>query len=64
MVDSVKRTIMRRDDISCEEAEERVEEFRLGMSSILNRGGSLEDLEDLMSNEFGLEPDYIEEFLL
>ena len=64
MVDSVKKVIMERDNVSCEEAEERIEEFRLGMDSILNRGGSLEDLEDLMSDEFGLEPDYVEEFLL
>jgi len=64
MVDSVRKVIMQRDDISCEEAEERIEQFRIGMDGILNRGGSLEDLEDLMSNEFGLEPDYIEEFLL
>ena len=59
MVDSIKKTLMKRDGISDKEAEERVCELR---SEFYDRLAEGQDVWDLM-DDVGLEPDYLEEFL-
>lgn len=59
MVDSIKKTLMKRDGISGKEAEEKVSELRSELYDRLTNGENPWDLMD----EVGLEPDYLEELL-
>ena len=59
MVDSIASVLQRRDDLSKEQAEERVRELRNEFYQRLENGDDVWDLMD----EVGLEPDYLEEFL-
>ena len=59
MVDSIANVLQRRDDLSKEQAEERVRELRSEFYQRLENGDDVWDLMD----EVGLEPDYLEEFL-
>lgn len=59
MVDSIASVLKRRDDLSKEQAEERVRELRNEFYQRLENGDDVWDLMD----EVGLEPDYLEEFL-
>jgi hypothetical protein len=59
MVDSIANVLQRRDDLSKEQAEERVRELRNEFYQRLENGDDVWDLMD----EVGLEPDYLEEFL-
>jgi hypothetical protein len=59
MVDSIASVLQRRDDLSKEQAEERVRELRNEFYQHLENGDDVWDLMD----EVGLEPDYLEEFL-
>jgi len=52
MVESIKTVIMRRDGISAAEADEMIAEAK-------ERVYEGEDPEEVLSEEFGLEPDYI-----
>jgi hypothetical protein len=51
-LESLKEVIMRRDRITAEEAEELICDAR-------NRVLDGEDPEDILYNDFGLEPDYV-----
>ena len=53
---SIKKVLMERDGISAEEAEEMIEELR-------ERVLEGEDAEELLLEELGLEPDYVDELL-
>ena len=52
MVDSLKSTIMARDDLSSKEADELIQEAKDAVSEG-------EDPEEVLYDFFGLEPDYI-----
>ncbi|MCJ7821322.1 MAG: hypothetical protein MUP53_08970 [Bacteroidales bacterium] len=52
--------MMRRDGVSREEAERHVAEVR---ESIGSGEVSIMDMDDICMDEFGLEPDYLEELL-
>ena len=56
MVDSILEVLMRRDGLSEEEAQERIEEAK---QMVLDG----EDPEEVVRYEFGLEPDYIFDIL-
>jgi selenocysteine lyase/cysteine desulfurase len=56
MLESLKQTIMRRDNLTAEEADERINEAREWVAE-----GS--DPEEILYEEFGLEPDYIFDLL-
>jgi hypothetical protein len=50
---------MERDNMSQEEAEDLLDDAREEAQNVLEEDGSLEDIEDILSSYFGLEPDYI-----
>ena len=54
--ESLKQVIMRRDNLSSREADELIEEAR-------DRVLSGEDPEEILHDDFGLEPDYIFDLL-
>lgn len=56
MNESLKQVIMRRDDVSSEEADVLINEAR----EAINEG---EDPEEVLAEFFGLEPDYIFDLL-
>ena len=56
MDESLKQVIMRRDDMSSEEADKLINEAR----EAINEG---EDPEEVLAEFFGLEPDYIFDLL-
>lgn len=59
-MDSIKEVLMKRDGLSEEEAEARIEEAQEELQMRLARG----DMPfDLCQEFFGLEPDYLEELL-
>ena len=59
---NVKQTLMARDGISSEEADELIAEFEEDLKRCVENG-SLEEAYDLIQDHFGLEPDYLDEFL-
>jgi hypothetical protein len=63
MVDSIKNTLVQRDEISAEEAQEQIDMVKSDIMEIAESGGSLMEIEDLMMDDLGLEPDYLEEIL-
>uniref|UniRef100_A0A6M3LU99 Uncharacterized protein n=1 Tax=viral metagenome TaxID=1070528 RepID=A0A6M3LU99_9ZZZZ len=59
-MESIKSILMRRDNMTSEEADELLAEAREDFLWCLDND---ESLEDFCYNWFGLEPDYLEEFL-
>ena len=60
MVDSIKSILIKRDGLSEEEAEEKVDECRDDFHNRLAEG----DMPyDICEEYFGLEPDYLEELI-
>ena len=57
-------TLMTRDGLSREEAEDQVTAFTSETWMDVGQGGSLFDWEDSFSSEFGLEPDFFEDLVL
>ena len=55
---------MERDGESREDAMELVNNFKEEMQQLIEDKGSLDDAEELLELHFGLEPDYLEDFLL
>lgn len=63
MVESIKQVLMSRDGLTWDEAEERIDEVVDQLNEILTEGGSLEEVDQMLMDELGLEPDYFEELL-
>jgi hypothetical protein len=63
-MESVKEILMRRDGMSAKEAQELIDEFvkELGYLEDDEECG-IEDAYDLIQDYFGLEPDYLMEFI-
>jgi hypothetical protein len=59
---TLKQVIMERDSLTAEEADQQIADFKSDLEEILERG-DLGDAEQLMQDYFGLEPDYLEDFL-
>jgi len=59
MAESLKKVLMRRDGLTSEEADEQIMSAKERFDEMIMDG---EDPSDLMMEEFGLEPDYLEEF--
>ena len=55
---------MERDGESREDAMELVNNFTKEMEELIEGKGTLDDAEELVELHFGLEPDYLEDFLL
>ena len=61
----IKDVLIQRDCISPETAEHMVSEARDFVTQGLTSGDlTLWDIEDYLSSEFGLEPDYVDDLLL
>lgn len=61
---SLKQVLMERDGYSEEEADERIEEAKDDVNYIMrNRQMPLLELEEYLQEEFGLEPDFLEDLI-
>jgi len=61
-MDSITQVLMRRDGLSEEDAKREVEDFRANIEDSI-MSGNLEDIEDALMNDLGLEPDYLMDIL-
>ena len=62
MKETVK-VLMSRDGLTQAEAVKRVKDFFLGMQADISEGGYPFEWENEFVQEFGLEPDYFEDFI-
>ena len=62
MNETIKEILMRRDEMSAEDADELITAAKEVLNEYLN-AGNLSSAEDICNEFFGLEPDYIEELL-
>ena len=62
--DEIIAILMKRDDLTEEEAREQVEEAVELINEILESGGSYEEAEEILLEDLGLEMDYIFDLLL
>lgn len=62
MADSIKSVLMKRDGLTAEDAIDRIAEAREQFNLYLE-AGDLEGAEQICADYFGLEPDYVIEFL-
>lgn len=60
----MKEVLMNRDGMNELEATNEVNNAREEMWDIIDNGGTLEDLEDMMLCDYGLEMDYIMDLLI
>lgn len=56
--------LMERDNLSYTEAANIVEEVQEEIAEAIDMGAGLYEIEDIIASELGLEPDYLEDFLL
>jgi len=61
-MDSITEVLMRRDGLSEEDAKREVDDFKADIEDSI-MGLSLEDVEDALMNDLGLEPDYLMDIL-
>lgn len=62
-MDSITEVLMRRDGLSEEDAKREVDDFKESIEDSI-MSGDLEDIEDALMNDLGLEPDYLMDILL
>ena len=62
MADSLKSVLIKRDGITAEEADDQIQAARRQFNSYLD-SGDLVSAEHICEEYFGLEPDYVIEFL-
>lgn len=62
-MDSITEVLMRRDGLSEEDAKREVEDFKADVEDSI-MSGDLEDIEDALMNDLGLEPDYLMDILM
>ena len=62
-MDSITEVLMRRDGLSEEDAKREVEDFKADIEDSI-MSGNLEDIEDALMNDLGLEPDYLMDILM
>lgn len=63
MVEPIKTVLMRRDGISEEEAQQIIDDTKEELEELLDRGGSLDEAEEIVKDNLGLEPDYLDELI-
>ena len=63
MVESIKKVLMRRDNNSAEEADQRIKDAKDELQQLLN-DKDMEAAYDICSVHFGLEPDYLDQLIL
>ena len=62
-MDSITEVLMRRDGLSEEDAKREVEDFKADIEDSI-MSGNLEDIEDALMYDLGLEPDYLIDLLM
>ena len=62
-MDSITEVLMRRDGLSEEDARREVEDFKADIEDSI-MSGNLEDIEDALMYDLGLEPDYLLDLLM
>jgi hypothetical protein len=62
-MDSITEVLMRRDGLSEEDAKREVDDFKADIEDSI-MSGNLEDIEDALMNDLGLEPDYLMDILM
>ena len=62
-MDSITEVLMRRDGLSEEDAKREVDNFREDIEDSI-MSGNLEDIEDALMYDLGLEPDYLMDILM
>lgn len=62
-MDSITEVLMRRDGLSEEDAKREVDDFKADIEDSI-MSGNLEDIEDALMYDLGLEPDYLMDILL
>ena len=61
---TIKQVLMHRDGLSAAEAQEMVDEARIEAASYFDKSDELaRDPEEILYEDFGLEPDYVMELL-
>lgn len=60
---SLKHTIMERDGIDEDEADDRIEKAISELDEVLEEGGDSFEAERVIEDHFGLEPDYLDDLL-
>ncbi len=63
-MNEIVEILMRRDGISENEAWNCVEECQNEINDILTWGGTIDQIEDVIADYLGLEPDYLDCFLV
>ena len=58
-MNEIVKILMERDDMSQEEAEDLLNDAKEEAKIVLEEGGSLGEIEDILKDYFSLEPDYI-----
>lgn len=64
MKENIISILMRRDDMTREEAIRIIEETRDEIACAIENGASLDEIEDILADYLMLEPDYLIEFLM
>lgn len=62
-MDNITEVLMRRDGLSEEDAKREVEDFKADIEDSI-MSGNLEDIEDALMYDLGLEPDYLLDLLM
>lgn len=63
MQDSIVNILQKRDGVSHAEAEQQWEEFQAIFNEMLSDDADLDDIEEEFMSFFGLEPDYLLEYI-
>jgi len=63
MRQSIKEVLMERDGLEEEEALELIQSATVELMSIVENGGTVVEAEDFIREEFGLEPDYLDDLI-
>lgn len=64
-METVKEVLMKRDNLSPEEADEVIKEFMEDLDGLVHlNSGTYDQACELVQEYFGLEPEYLEEFLI
>ena len=64
MKENIISILMRRDDMTHEEAIRVIEETRDEIACAIENGAGLDEIEDILADYLMLEPDYLIEFLM
>ena len=59
----IEEILIRRDELTFEEARLSFKEAKSQINEVIENGGSLEEAEDIVMSELGLECDFVEDFL-